>query len=203
MKIGILADIHEAVEPLERCLAALEARGADRVVALGDILEMGERIERIVELLSAAGAVGVWGNHDFGLCRDPSPEVRELVGDRAVDFFATLQPRMEIESCLFTHVPPWLNPENPIELWSPGGFAHSEESIAKSFAATRQPLLCIGHSHRWLLATPDGVLPWEGKERVRLETDSRHLLGIHAVLSGWCALLDTDDRVLTPIQVGS
>jgi hypothetical protein len=203
MRIGILADIHEAVEPLERAMTALRQRGADRYVVLGDILETGARIEPTVDLLSAAGAVGVWGNHDIGLCRDPTPELRQLVGEKAAAFFATLKPKLEIESCLFSHIAPWLDPENVLDLWSPGAFAHTKESLAKSFAATTQPLLAIGHAHRWFLATPEGIVPWEGEGSVRLRRDRRYLMAIHAVLWGWCALLDTEARLLTPIHVGA
>ena len=98
MRIGILADIHEAAEPLERALIALREQGADRYVVLGDILETGENIEKTVDLLSAVGAVGVWGNHDFGLCRDPVPELQQLVGEKVVAFFATPRSMERLDS---------------------------------------------------------------------------------------------------------
>ena len=70
MRIGILADIHESLTSLQWAIDVLHDQGADRLVVLGDVFELGHRLKETVDLLSDAGAVGVWGNHDFGLCRD-------------------------------------------------------------------------------------------------------------------------------------
>ena len=47
---------------------------------------MGKRIEETVGLLRQVEAVGVWGNHDVGLCFDPDDKARALdllrCGDR-------------------------------------------------------------------------------------------------------------------------
>ena len=199
-KIGILADIHEAVGPLRQALDALAARGAERIVLLGDVLELGEHIGTVTDLLDAAGAIGVWGNHDFGLCKEPVPQARELLPARALDFFARLRPRLEIENCSFTHVPPYLDPERLEDLWSFDEFT-SPEALVRSFAAVPQRVLCVGHAHRWLLATPQGALPWKGEAPVLLDPAQRYLIAFHAVLWGWCALLDTGTGLLEPIDV--
>ena len=201
MKIGILADIHEAVEPLERALAAFRALGTERIVVLGDVLEMGERIDTVVGLLTQAGAAGVWGNHDFGLCREPPSWAREHFSSTTLEYFQGLVPRLEIDGCLFTHVAPYLDPENLEDLWSPGGFLSTPEAIERSFAATRHRILCMGHAHRWLLATPGGVKDWSGEGPVDLDREQRTLVSVHAVLWGWCALLDTGASRLVPVDV--
>jgi len=72
MRLGILADIHEDIEGLTRALDQLRREAVDRVVVLGDLFDTGERVEATVDLLAEAGAVGVWGNHDLGLCDGPS-----------------------------------------------------------------------------------------------------------------------------------
>src|SRR6516165_10278339 len=98
MRIGILADIHEYEDELRRALAVLKEHGADRFVVLGDVYGMQTGLEEIVEILDEAGAIGVWGNHDFGLCRDnPTPEDRQRFGERVLAFMARLQPRLEFE----------------------------------------------------------------------------------------------------------
>ncbi len=202
LRIGILSDIHEAVEPLERALVALRELGAERIVVLGDLLDMGERIDAVVRLLTSAGATGVWGNHDFGLCRNPPERASDLFPAAVLEFFRRLSPRLVIGDCLFTHVSPCVDPERIEELWSPESFVGSPESIQRSFAAVPHRILCLGHAHRWLLATPEGIQDWTGAGPVALSREGRVLLGIHAVLWGRCALLDTDASQLVPIDVG-
>ena len=77
MKLGILADIHEHVEELRRAIDVLSRHGSDRFVVLGDVFETGKHIEETVRLLRDAGAVGVWGNHDFGVCCQPDDRTRQ------------------------------------------------------------------------------------------------------------------------------
>jgi predicted phosphodiesterase len=72
MKLGILADVHEHVENLREALEVLRQQGADRFVVLGDVFETGKRLEETIGLLREVNAVGVWGNHDVGLCLAPS-----------------------------------------------------------------------------------------------------------------------------------
>src|SRR4051812_29161655 len=59
VKLGILADIHEHVEELRKCLAVLRAAGADRLVTHGDVCHTGKRIEQTVALLEESGVIGV------------------------------------------------------------------------------------------------------------------------------------------------
>jgi hypothetical protein len=96
MRIGILADIHEAVEPLALAVRALEARRVDATVMLGDILETGERIAEAVALVGRLPGPGVWGNHDLGLCGEVSPAAARLVPAAALGYFAGLRPRVDL-----------------------------------------------------------------------------------------------------------
>ena len=77
MKLGLLADIHEQTGQLRKAIAVLRRHGADRFVVLGDVFETGKRMEETVGLLRQVEAVGVWGNHDVGLCFDPDDKVCE------------------------------------------------------------------------------------------------------------------------------
>lgn len=110
MKLGILADIHEETRQLRRAIAVLQQHGAERFVILGDVCEMGKRIEETVSLLQQVQAVGVWGNHDVGLCFDPGEHVCQRYSTAVLNFMGSLQPHLEIDSCLFSHVEPWLEP---------------------------------------------------------------------------------------------
>ena len=181
MKLGILADIHEHDEELRRAITVLGQHGADRFVVLGDGFERGKRIEETVRLLRDVATVGVWGNHDVGLCFDPSEKVRQRYSAAVLDFMGSLQPRLEIDDCLFTHVEPWLDPDKIEDLWYFDRPSDTPEKLARSFSAVANRVMFIGHMHRWLLATPDGLKPWRGEGPVCLDDQVRHLVVIHAV----------------------
>jgi predicted phosphodiesterase len=51
MKLGLLADIHEQTDYLRKAIDVLQQHGADRFVVLGDVFEMGKRIEETIHLL--------------------------------------------------------------------------------------------------------------------------------------------------------
>jgi hypothetical protein len=198
MKLGILADIHEQTKPLRKAIALLRQHGADRFVVLGDVFEMGKRLEETVSLLQQVQAVGVWGNHDVGLCFDPKEELCRRYSAAVLGFMGSLQPHLEIDGCLFTHVEPWLDPHKIEDLWYFDGPPDSPEKLARSFAAVPHRVLFIGHLHRWLLGTPAGVLPWRGERQVCLDSSNRYLVVVHAIWDGKCALFDTKTGDLIP-----
>jgi predicted phosphodiesterase len=203
MRISILADIHEDLDHLRWAIDALSRHGADRLVVLGDVCGMHAGLEETVVLLDEARAIGVWGNHDFGLCRDnPRPEDRQRYGDGVLDFMGRLQPRLEVEGCLFTHVEPWLDPEKIEDLWYFDGPPETPEQVSRIFTSVPNRVMFIGHYHRWLLVTPEGLQPWSGDEPTVLGVGSRYLVAVHAVCAGRCALFDTGTNELIPFAYG-
>jgi len=200
MKLGLLADIHEQTEQLRKAINVLQQHGADRFVVLGDVFEMGKQIEETVHLLQDVAAVGVWGNHDIGLCFHPGETVRQRYSTAVLDFMGRLQPRLEIDGCLFTHVEPWLDPHKVEDLWYFDGPPDSPDKLARSFAAVPHRVMFIGHLHRWLLGSPSGVMDWQGEKLVSLDDGNRHLVVVHAVFAGRCALFDTKAGDLIPFE---
>jgi hypothetical protein len=202
MKLGILADIHEHAKELRKSIAMLRQHGADCFVVLGDVFETGKQIERTVRLLQEVRAVGVWGNHDVGLCFDPSETVCQRYSAAVLDFMGSLQPHLEIDGCLFTHVEPWLDPHQIEDLWYFDGPPDTPEKLARSFQAVPNRVVFLGHFHRWLLGTPAGLLPWRGDRPVQLDDQLRHLVVVHALWDGNCALFDTKTNDLIPFGKG-
>jgi hypothetical protein len=202
MKLGILADIHEQTDELRKAIDMLQQHGAEQFVVLGDVFEMGKQIEETVHLLQNVQAVGVWGNHDIGFCFDPDEKVRQRYSPAVLDFMGSLQPRLEIDGCLFTHVEPWLDPHKIEDLWYFDGPPDTPEKLARSFAAVPNRVMFIGHMHRWLLCTPEGVMTWQGERRLCLDSANRYLVVVHAVWDGKCALFDTKTGNLTPFGEG-
>jgi len=62
---GVLGDIHGNREALEAALAALDARGIDRVLCVGDLVGYNADPDACVEILRARGAISIAGNHDL------------------------------------------------------------------------------------------------------------------------------------------
>src|SRR5688572_30421163 len=96
MKLGIVADIHEDLPRLALALQHFRQQGVEQVVVLGDVFDTGRRLQETVGLLAEARAVGVWRNHDLGLCHEPEQSLRERYGGPVLDFLGTLVPRLEL-----------------------------------------------------------------------------------------------------------
>jgi hypothetical protein len=200
VKLGLICDIHEHIEHLQQSLDHFAACCVDRIVVIGDLFETGERIEELCRRLTAARVVGVWGNHDYGLCVDPEAATRAKYPSVVLDYMATLQPRLEIDDCYFTHVEPWLNPEDILDLWYYEGPPDEPEKIARIFTAVPHRVMFSGHYHRWLLATPDGISDWTGLTRICLAA-ARSFVVVGALYDGRFATFDTRTRDLVPFNL--
>lgn len=200
MRIGILADIHEDVGRLRSALDVIRGHGVDRLVVLGDVIETGDQLADVAGLLAAAGAVGVWGNHDLGLCCDPDPDVLARYAGPGLDYLRTLCPRLEAGGCLFTHGLPCWDPADPVAYYT-GDRPETDAGRAAAFAASASGVSFVGHFHRWLATTPSGPVDWAGDRPLRLSPPDRWLVVVAAVCDGWCAVYDTDTHWLTPLRL--
>jgi hypothetical protein len=204
MRIGIVTDIHDEVNHLTAALARLRAERVDAIVSLGDSTDFhgaDNRAWEVAKMLRDAGAVGVWGNHDFGLCRDVPLEELENPDLEALAYFATWQPRLVLAGCHFSHVEPWLNGNDASDLWYFEDPPDTPEKLARSFAAVSEEAMFLGHFHRWFAGTPTGVLPWVGESPLTFDADTRYLVMVGALFNGRFAVYDTDRRTLVPHSV--
>lgn len=204
MRLGLVTDIHSHAAPLARALELFRQHHVDQVVTLGDTCDAftsaGQPAE-VVDLLRAAGAVGVWGNHDVGLCRHVSEPTRRRYGDGVLSFMATLHPRLVLGGCHFSHREPTLDLEDPAALWSLDEELPDLAEVARrSLLATTERVLFVGHFHRWLVATAAGVLPWDGTSPLALGRDERYFVIVGPVFEGRCGTFDTATGALTPLN---
>lgn len=199
MRLGLIADIHEAVDELAAALDVLRSEGADSYIVLGDIFEMGERIEETVELLSETGAQGVWGNHDFGFCVDADDEVMAKYSSNVRGLLGSLKPSLEIDDCFFSHVEPWLDPHRLEDLWYYDGVFETDEQIARCFEAGKGRVFFMGHYHSRRLANTKGLLDWDEMHPYTLSPPERFLVVVGAVCEGRFALYDTETCVLSAL----
>ena len=197
MRLGLLADIHEAVEPLRAAVDELNARKVDSFVMLGDVLDHGERVDETVALLRKLHGAGVWGNHDFGLCGQVDESARSRFSTAVLEYFATLRPRLIIEGIRFQHIDPHLDPEQFVDLWQ---FPTAAERLA-GLARCPERRAFAGHLHRWEVYTPKSQISWDGDGAFQYQPDDRYLTIIGAVADGWCAVFDSEKDVLEPISL--
>jgi hypothetical protein len=222
MRIGIVTDVHDEIGLLARALAALRAEAVDAIVTLGDNTDFfgkWNRAREVAALLRAAGVVGVWGNHDFGLCREVTEDTRRRFPGDTCDYFATLRPRLEFRNgrlgepaggspeeragCHFSHVEPFLDPERPEDLWTFEGRPEDDDRAARSFAAVPHRVAFMGHFHRWLAVAETGRIDWNGSAPLPFEPGSRYLVVVAPLFRGSFAVLDTDTWVLDPRRLAS
>ena len=202
MKLGIVSDIHEADDLLAVALDEFRRRRVDQVVTLGDLFETGARLGPTVDLLRDAGAVGVYGNHDHGLCVDPSSFVLDRYDPAILDYMKTLQPRLEVDGVLFAHREPWLDGREVTDIWHvDDGESLTPPLVARSFAAAPNRAILIGHFHRWAAYRPSGPCPWTGSEPLRVGESEPTLVVVHAVCNGFAATLDTRAGLLDPLDL--
>lgn len=201
MKLGLLADIHEDVAHLKTALGTFQQERVDQVVVLGDLFERGLAIRETCRLLKEANAVGVWGNHDFGLSSAPDEGMLRRYGPEVLEFMGTLQPTLELAGCFFHHIEPWLDANDVMDLWYMEGPPNTPEKVARIFSAVPNHLIVAGHCHRWWLVTPEGIRDWNGREPLDL-SDGRYFVVLGAVCDGKYAVLDTQTFRLTPFNEG-
>jgi len=198
VRLGLLADIHEAIEPLTGAIRELNRRGVERFIVLGDMLDWGENADAVVALLASLPGEGVWGNHDVGLCGEIDPSVRSRYPSAVLEYFARLRPRIELEGCRFQHIDPHLDPEKYEDLWR---FPTLEERLAGLDRCPHRRVF-VGHQHTWGIFTPQGPIAWEGTGPFRYRAAERYLTVVHAVREGWCALYDSERDELEPVAIG-
>lgn len=200
MKLGIITDIHEHVEALDAALSRFNSENVEQVITIGDLFETGEKIESTCQRLADVGAIGVWGNHDLGLCLDVDQETSEKYSDDVLKFMGSLKPRLEIGDCYFMHNEPWLNPTVLEDLWYWGGPPSSDSDLERIFGAVPHKWTFAGHYHQWMLMTPSGFYDWHGERPICLDED-RFFIVVGALFEGHAAILDTDTAELIPITV--
>lgn len=201
MRLGIVTDIHEHAKQLKAAIDVLKARCVDQIVVVGDIFSTGEHIEETCDLLASAGVVGVWGNHDFGLCHQPERALADRYSEKVLRYMASLEPRYEIADCHFMHIEPWLDPYRLDDLWYYDGMPESPDRLSRIFASVSNRWLFAGHYHRWLAATPQRVTDWRGNSPLEMSA-GRYFVVIAPVFSGDFAIFDTEACELTPCKTG-
>lgn len=203
MLIGIVADIHEAVVPLEQALSVFRRAGVEQVVSLGDAFDSfrpGGPAGKVANLLLEANTIGVWGNHDIGLSYEVTDEIRQNADPSLLSFSMKLEPQLVIDGCRFSHEEPWRDPRSLEDLWSFAGMPDTPARVRCCFDAVPEKFLFVGHFHHWLVMDAEQKVKWNGESPLQLDSGNRYLVAVAAAVNGWCATFDTARALLTPMQ---
>ncbi|MGF6307772.1 diadenosine tetraphosphatase ApaH/serine/threonine PP2A family protein phosphatase [Bradyrhizobium sp. i1.8.4] len=153
MRLALFADIHANRQGFAACLDAARARGAERLICLGDIVGYGADPEWAVDTvmdLVAKGAIAVRGNHDnaIGVPSDSmNAEAQAAIdwtrsrlsaGQRA--FLAGLPITREEDNRLYVHS----EASDPAK-WR---YVRDTADAARSMMATDLQITFCGHIHR-------------------------------------------------------
>lgn len=154
MRIAVLADVHANLEAFHACLEHAKARGAERIVLLGDLVGYGADPEAVLELaiaLVAAGAIALLGNHDEAAIAGGSNGMNDMaaaaiawtrtrLSEAHRRFLAGLPLTVEEQGCLFVHAE-----ASAPERWR---YVTDAEAARRSMEATHAHVTVCGHVHR-------------------------------------------------------
>jgi diadenosine tetraphosphatase ApaH/serine/threonine PP2A family protein phosphatase len=153
VRLAVFADIHANRQAFSACLEAARARGAERIVCLGDIVGYGADPEWAVDTvmgLVKSGAIAVRGNHDDAIST-PS-ENMNAVAQAAIEwtrgrlsgpqrrFLAELPLTQQEDDRLYVHS----EASNPVR-WR---YVQNRSDAARSLAATDAHVTFCGHIHQ-------------------------------------------------------
>ncbi len=206
MRLGLITDVHNHAVELARALTLFREKPVDQVITIGDTCDAFSRGGNPVEvasLLHDCGAIGVWGNHDFSLCRDVEARIRDRYPPIVLDVMARMQPRLIVEDCHFSHKESSVDPFDVAQLWDVSDQPLDLiERAGLAFRAVSSRWQFVGHYHRWWAATPNGPVDWRGEGPLRFEPAQRYFVIVAAVCEGWCGILDTEQGQLEPLRCG-
>ncbi|MAQ93623.1 MAG: YfcE family phosphodiesterase [Rhodothermaceae bacterium] len=151
MLVAVLSDIHANLPALRTALQLAEARGADALVNLGDVVGYGPSPSECLEIVRTEFAVNILGNHDAAVAgsddealpRDGRAAVdlhRAMLSDDQRVWLRDLPLVAEAFDSTFVHAAPF-KPEKWPRL-------ESMRDTQIQFDAFDTPICFIGHSHR-------------------------------------------------------
>lgn len=153
MRLALFADIHANRQAFAACLDAAHARGAARLICLGDIVGYGADPEWAVDTvmdLVAKGAITVRGNHDnaIGVASDSMNAeaqaaidwTRSRLSGEQKAFLAGLPILHEEDNRLYVHS----EASDPAK-WR---YVRDTADAARSMMATERQITFCGHIHR-------------------------------------------------------
>ena len=153
VRLAVFADIHANRQAFSACLDSARARGAERIVCLGDVVGYGADPEWAVETVMGLvedGAIAVVGNHDNAI-GTPS-ETMNAEAQAAIEWtrgrLSAPQRRFLAELPLTRHEDDRLYVHSEASSPSRWRYVRSTSDAARSIEATDAHVTFCGHIHR-------------------------------------------------------
>jgi diadenosine tetraphosphatase ApaH/serine/threonine PP2A family protein phosphatase len=153
MRLALFSDIHANRQAFAACLEAARARGAERLICLGDVVGYGADPEWTVDTVTdlvANGAIALRGNHDnaIGTLSDSMNDdaqaaidwTRSRLSAEQKAFLAGLPLQREEDYRLYVHS----EASDPAK-WR---YIRDTSDAARSMMATELQITFCGHIHR-------------------------------------------------------
>ena len=182
MRYAIVSDLHANLQAFEAVLTDLSVQHAGRVLCLGDAIGYGPQPAEVLSLVHAHVHEMLMGNHeaaaaelitteDFSAgARASLTNTRRKLNQAAMDYIRALPYELEHSTFRCTHA----------DFADPRGFGYVEtpEDALRSFAATAEPLLFLGHTHEAtvFVLKPDGTCVQAPPEDFTLAPGHRYLV---------------------------
>ena len=151
MTFAILSDVHANEMALGAVLADARERGAERFICLGDVVGYGPEPEKTAALVRSAAAVTLAGNHDDAVSGRLDPD--DFI-DLAADAVARHREALSAGSLAWLKSLPYVYAAGRFacahgDFTDPKAFNYvtDADAAAANFAACREQLLFVGHSH--------------------------------------------------------
>jgi predicted phosphodiesterase len=208
--LGLITDVHDNTLALRLIIREMQREKVPKIVVLGDVTEP-HTAEANTQLLSEAGAMGVYGNHDFAFSKPESGDYAWLIqhfSGAVFAYMATLRAQMSECGLLLNHGPPsWGDPAVDIIDYMQRETLETPEEYRREFALVGERIIFTGHTHRFRIAECTGnhcdtrILEWDGTTPVVLDPDKRHFVEIGAAQDGHYAIYDLATKILSPRRV--
>ncbi|MFA4943494.1 MAG: metallophosphoesterase family protein [Lentisphaeria bacterium] len=187
MRFAILSDLHANRQAFTAVLTDIQQTGVDKLLCLGDIVGYGPSPAEVLEDAYSRVHHFVLGNHEAALVGSLDPAcfnddarrllewTRKRLGERALEFTSRFPLTMLGPDFRCAHG----------EFAAPADFRyiHTAADAAPSWAATPEPLLFVGHTHRPAvhLRRPDGTTADLPVADFALEPGCRYVVNVGAV----------------------
>lgn len=155
MRLAVIADIHANLQAWQAVIGDIDGQEVDSIINLGDLVGYGPNPLEVC--LSARSRIDchLLGNHDAAVCGRATTEnwndhalhslrwTRQRMTPEIIEWFRTMPIRLSRNNCGFVHA----------EFSSPESFYYvaDPKHAIRSWRATQEQLLFIGHTHRQAL----------------------------------------------------
>lgn len=192
MKIAIISDIHSNLEALEKVMELYQARKAEALFFLGDLVGYGPSPCEVCELMKDFMPSSVMGNHDYAVSYENNSvldtfnlSAREMVlwtrnrlNEKSPEYLKQLRnlPLLrEFSNMTFVHSTPY----RPHE-WN---YIFNIRQAYYMFYEFKTQVCFVGHSHQpyILEKNPNDELELIDSNKIRIKKNCRYIINIGSV----------------------